>query len=59
MFNIVIVLLQVLACLWVFPHIRERGASEPSQASRNDLLPQIAYSRSISGEGGGNMRGNF
>lgn len=51
-FSIVILLQRVsflFACLWVFPYITERGASEPSH--RNDPHPQIAYSRSISGEG--------
>lgn len=41
----------LFACLWVFPYITERGASEPSHTARNDPHPQIAYSRSISGEG--------
>jgi len=43
----------VCVCLWAFPYIREREreASKPSQASKNDLLPQIACSRSPSGEG--------
>lgn len=41
----------LFACLWVFPYITERGASEPSHTARNDPHPQIAYSWSISGEG--------
>lgn len=38
-------------CLSLCVSIHQREASKPSQATRNILLPQIAYSRTISGEG--------
>lgn len=51
--------LQVCLCLyvcWVFPYIRERAQSPPKQVETTPRpliphSPQIAYSRSISGEG--------
>lgn len=49
--NFIVLCKSGFVCMSVGVSIHQREASKLSQTSRDGLLPQIAYSRSISGEG--------